>query len=45
MHRDLRGASNSISDVIEEKLSTFDEIEISDLLNKRYKKIMSYGSI
>ena len=44
-HRDLRGASNSISDVIEEKLSTFDEIEISDLLNKRYKKIMSYGSI
>ena len=44
-HRDLRGASNFISDVIEEKLSTFDEIEISDLLNKRYKKIMSYGSI
>ena len=44
-HRDLRGASNSISDVIEEKLSTLDEIEISDLLNKRYKKIMSYGSI
>ena len=44
-HRDLRGASNSISDVIEEKLSAFDEIEISDLLNKRYKKIMSYGSI
>ena len=44
-HRDLRGASNSISDVIEEKLSAFDEIEITDLLNKRYKKIMSYGSI
>ena len=44
-HRDLRGASNSISNVIEEKLSIFDEIEISDLLNKRYKKIMSYGSI
>ena len=44
-HRDLRGASNSISDVIEEKLSIFDEIEIADLLNKRYKKIMSYGSI
>ena len=44
-HRDLRGASNSISDVLEEKLSIFDEIEISDLLNKRYKKIMSYGSI
>ena len=44
-HRDLRGASNSISKVIEEKLSAFDEMEISDLLNKRYKKIMSYGSI
>jgi acetyl-CoA carboxylase carboxyl transferase subunit alpha len=44
-HRDLRGVSNSISGVIEEKLSIFDEIEISDLLNKRYKKIMSYGSI
>ena len=44
-HRDLRGASNSISQVIEEKQSAFDEMEISDLLNKRYKKIMSYGSI
>jgi len=44
-HRDLRGASNSISQVIEEKLSAFDEMEISDLLNKRYKKIMSYGYI
>ena len=44
-HRDLRGVSNSISQVIEEKLLTFDEIEISDLLDKRYKKIMSYGSI
>ena len=44
-HRDLRGVSNSISQVIEEKLLTFDEIDISDLLDKRYKKIMSYGSI
>lgn len=44
-HRDLRGVSNSISQVIEEKLLTFDEIDISDLLDKRYEKIMSYGSI
>ena len=44
-HRDLRGVSNSISKVIEEKLLTFDEIDISDLLDKRYEKIMSYGSI
>ena len=44
-HRDLRGISNSISQVIEEKLLTFDEIDISDLLDKRYEKIMSYGSI
>ena len=43
--RDLRGVSNSISQVIEEKLLTFDEIDISDLLDKRYEKIMSYGSI
>jgi acetyl-CoA carboxylase alpha subunit len=41
----LRGVSNSISQVIEEKLLTFDEIDISDLLDKRYEKIMSYGSI
>ena len=44
-HRDLRGVSNSITQVIEEKLLAFDDIEISDLLNKRYEKIMSYGSI
>ena len=44
-HRDIRGVSNSISQVIEKKLQTFDEIDISDLLKKRYEKIMSYGSI
>ena len=44
-HRDIRGVSNSISQVIEKKLITFDEVDISDLINKRYEKIMSYGSI
>ncbi len=44
-HRDIRGVSNSISQVIEKKLLIFDEVDISDLLNKRYEKIMSYGSI
>ena len=44
-HRDIRGVSNSISHVIEKKLQTFDEFDISDLLKKRYEKIMSYGSI
>ena len=44
-HRDIRGVSNSISHVIEKKLQTFDEVDISDLLKKRYEKIMSYGSI
>ena len=44
-HRDIRGVSNSISQVIEKKLLTFDEVDISDLMNKRYEKIMSYGSI
>ena len=44
-HRDSRGVSNSISQVIEKKLHTFDEVDISDLLKKRYEKIMSYGSI
>ncbi len=31
--------------LIEKKLQTFDEVDISDLLKKRYEKIMSYGSI
>ena len=44
-HRDIRGVSNSISQVIEKKLLTLDEVDISDLLKKRYEKIMSYGSI
>ena len=44
-HRDIRGVSNSISQVIEKKLQTFDEVDLSDLLKKRYEKIMSYGSI
>ena len=44
-HRAIRGVSNSISQVIEKKLLTFDEVDISDLINKRYEKIMSYGSI
>ena len=44
-HRDIRGVSNSISHVIEKKLQTFNEVDISDLLKKRYEKIMSYGSI
>ena len=44
-HRDIRGVSNSISQVIEKKLQTFDEVDIFDLLKKRYEKIMSYGSI
>ena len=44
-HRDIRGVSNSITQVIEKKLLTFDEVDISDLINKRYEKIMSYGSI
>ena len=44
-HRDIRGVSNSISQVIENKLLSFDEVDISDLLKKRYEKIMSYGSI
>ncbi len=44
-HRDIRGVSNSITQVIEKKLLTFDEVDISDLINKRYEKIMTYGSI
>ena len=44
-HRDIRGVSNSISHVIEKKLQTFDEVDISDLLKKRYEKIMSLSLI
>ena len=38
-HRDIRGVSNSISQVIEKKLQTFDEVDISDLLKKRYETV------
>ena len=38
-HRDIRGVSNSISHVIEKKLQTFDEVDISDLLKKRYETV------
>jgi acetyl-CoA carboxylase carboxyl transferase subunit alpha len=44
-HRDLGSISISISDVIDEKLRNLQEMGISELLKKRYEKIMSYGSI
>ncbi|MDA9636265.1 acetyl-CoA carboxylase carboxyltransferase subunit alpha [SAR86 cluster bacterium] len=44
-HRDLGSISISISDVIDEKLRNLQEMSISELLKKRYEKIMSYGSI
>ena len=44
-HRDLGGTSLSISNEIDKKLKIFSDMDILDLLKKRYEKIMSYGSI
>ena len=44
-HRDLGGTSLSISNEIDKKLKMFSDMDILDLLKKRYEKIMSYGSI
>jgi|TARA_B100001094_G_scaffold90645_1_gene86657 acetyl-CoA carboxylase carboxyl transferase subunit alpha len=44
-HRDLGGISLSISNEIDKKLKMFGDMDILDLLKKRYEKIMSYGSI
>ena len=44
-HRDLGSISMSISDVIDESLRILMEMTNSELLEKRYEKIMSYGSV
>jgi acetyl-CoA carboxylase carboxyl transferase subunit alpha len=44
-HRDLGSISMSISDVIDENLRILMEMTNSELLEKRYEKIMSYGSV
>ena len=44
-HRDLGSISMSISDVIDENLRILLEMTNSELLEKRYEKIMSYGSV
>lgn len=44
-HRDTMKASNLISQEIDRNLKLLNEIDLDDLIEKRYKKIMSYGSI
>ena len=44
-HRDIMKASNLISQEIDRNLKLLNEIDLDDLIEKRYKKIMSYGSI
>lgn len=44
-HRDTMKASNLISQEIDLNLKLLNEIDLDDLIEKRYKKIMSYGSI
>ena len=44
-HRDTMKASNLISQEIDRNLKLLNEIDLGDLIEKRYKKIMSYGSI
>ena len=44
-HRDAMKASNLISQEIDRNLKLLNEIDLDDLIEKRYKKIMSYGSI
>ena len=44
-HRDAKKASSLIAQEINDNLKRLREIEIDELIEKRYQKIMSYGSI
>ena len=44
-HRDIQKMSSVLSDHISEQLENCSSLNISDLLNERHKKIMSYGAI
>ena len=44
-HRDAKKASSLIAQVIDDNLKRLKEIEIDELIERRYQKIMSYGSI
>ena len=44
-HRDTKKASLLIAQEIDDNLKRLREIEIDELIEKRYQKIMSYGSI
>ena len=44
-HRDVKKASSLIAQEIDDNLKRLKEIEIDELIEKRYQKIMSYGSI
>ena len=44
-HRDAKKASSLIAREIDDNLKRLREIEIDELIEKRYQKIMSYGSI
>ena len=44
-HRDIQKMSSVLSEHISEQLNICSSLKISDLLNERHKKIMSYGAI
>jgi len=44
-HRDAKKASSLIAQEIDDNLKRLREVEIDELIEKRYQKIMSYGSI
>ena len=44
-HRDSKKASSLITQEIDDNLKRLNEISIDELIEQRYKKIMSYGSI
>ena len=44
-HRDTKKASSLIAQEIDDNLTRLKEINIDELVEKRYQKIMSYGSI
>ena len=44
-HRDTKKASSLIAQEIDDNLKRLKEINIDELIEKRYQKIMSYGSI
>ena len=44
-HRDYQKASESLKATLEQQLSVLEEMDIDELLERRYQRLMSYGAI